>query len=664
MQRGLDFAEPREDIYTMSLPPGFLDELRTRVSLTSVVGRKVSWDMRKSNQGKGDMWAPCPFHQEKTASFHVDDRKGFYYCFGCQAKGDAISFIKDTENVSFIEAVEILAGEAGMSMPARDPQAREKADHRSELSDVMEQAVRYFRMTLKTAAAAPARSYLEGRGLSPATQERFDLGFALDDRSALIRHLIDSGVAIEKIIETGLCIKPDDGGAPYDRFRGRIMFPIRDMRGRCIAFGGRAMDPAARAKYLNSPETTLFDKGRSLYNQAAARSELGKNSPLIVAEGYMDVIALVEAGFSASVAPLGTAITEDQLTLMWRMHTEPIIALDGDAAGLRAAFRLIDLALPMLETGRALRFALMPQGQDPDDVIRQGGPQALQGLLDQAVPMVELMWRQATEGQVYDSPERKAALDKTIGSKIALIRDPGLRTHYQNAVKDLRWNLFRPQRNPSAGRGRFGAGARPSSAQPSTKASALAAADDGVAQYIREAVIIAVLVASPAVIDQLVEDLSMLEFADAELDRMLKILRGGGFADRSEVEARVTEALGAGALEKLWASGHVAITPCLRHPGNIEMARMTVEEELAKLGSEQGLAAELSEATKDPQQALDDTSLWRLTRAAEAKNRASQPDQQDKVQYDLGDNGARINRDERSKLDALLEEISSSRPKH
>ena len=664
MQRGLDFAEPREDIYTMSLPPGFLDELRTRVSLTSVVGRKVSWDMRKSNQGKGDMWAPCPFHQEKTASFHVDDRKGFYYCFGCQAKGDAISFIKDTENVSFIEAVEILAGEAGMSMPARDPQAREKADHRSELSDVMEQAVRYFRMTLNTATAAPARSYLEGRGLSPATQERFDLGFALDDRSALIRHLIDSGVAIEKIIETGLCIKPDDGGAPYDRFRGRIMFPIRDMRGRCIAFGGRAMDPAARAKYLNSPETTLFDKGRSLYNQAAARSELGKNSPLIVAEGYMDVIALVEAGFSASVAPLGTAITEDQLTLMWRMHTEPIIALDGDAAGLRAAFRLIDLALPMLETGRALRFALMPQGQDPDDVIRQGGPQALQGLLDQAVPMVELMWRQATEGQVYDTPERKAALDKTIGSKIALIRDPGLRTHYQNAVKDLRWNLFRPQRNPSAGRGRFGAGARPSSAQPSTKASALAAADDGVAQYIREAVIIAVLVASPAVIDQLVEDLSMLEFADAELDRMLKILRGGGFADRNEVEARVTEALGAGALEKLWASGHVAITPCLRHPGNIEMARMTVEEELAKLGSEQGLAAELSEATKDPQQALDDTSLWRLTRAAEAKNRASQPDQQDKVQYDLGDNGARINRDERSKLDALLEEISSSRPKH
>ena len=647
----------------MSLPPGFLDELRTRVSLTSVVGRKVSWDMRKSNQGKGDMWAPCPFHQEKTASFHVDDRKGFYYCFGCHAKGDAISFVKDTENVSFIEAVEILAGEAGMTMPARDPQAREKADRRSALSDVMEQAVRYYRMTLNTAAAAPARNYLEGRGLSPAAQERFDLGFALDDRSALIRHLTDSGVAIEKIVETGLAIKPDDGGAPYDRFRGRIMFPIRDMRGRCIAFGGRAMDPAARAKYLNSPETTLFDKGRSLYNQAAARSALGKDSPLVVAEGYMDVIALVEAGFGASVAPLGTAITEDQLNLMWRMHSEPIIALDGDTAGLRAAYRLIDLALPMMETGRALRFALMPQGQDPDDVIRQGGPQALQALLDQAVPMVELMWRQATEGQVFDSPERKAALDKVLRDKIRLIRDPSLRTHYQSAVKDLRWNLFRPQ--PAAGKIRsgFAPRARPLSAQPSTKASALAAADDGVAQYIREAVIVAVLIASPEVIEHLFDKLSMLQLADPDLDRMLGIMRDGGFASREEAEVRISEALGAEVLERLWTSGHVGITPCLRRPDDTEMARMTVEEELAKLGSEQGLAAELNEAIKDPQQALDDTSLWRLTRANEARNRASQPDQQDKVQYDRADNGARINRDERSEFDALVQKISFTKPK-
>ena len=345
------------------------------------------------------------------------------------------------------------------------------------------------------------------------------------------------------------------------------------------------------------------------------------------------------------------------------MHSEPIIALDGDTAGLRAAYRLIDLALPMMETGRALRFALMPQGQDPDDVIRQGGPQALQALLDQAVPMVELMWRQATEGQVFDSPERKAALDKVLRDKIGLIRDPSLRTHYQSAVKDLRWNLFRPQ--PAAGKIRsgFAPRARPLSAQPSTKASALAAADDGIAQYIREAVIVAVLISSPAVVEHLLDQLSMLQLADPDLDRMLGIMREGGFASREEAEARISEALGAEVLERLWTSGHVGITPCLRRPDDTEMARMTVEEELAKLGSEQGLAAELNEAIKDPQQALDDTSLWRLTRANEARNRASQPDQQDKVQYDRADNGARINRDERSEFDALVQKISFTKPK-
>ncbi|NNK79743.1 MAG: DNA primase, partial [Litoreibacter sp.] len=276
----------------MSLPPGFLDELRSRSSIAQVVGRKVIWDSRKSNQGKGDMWAPCPFHQEKTASFHVDDRKGYYYCFGCHAKGDAIGFIMETENVGFMEAVEILSREAGMQMPAPDPQAQQKADRRAQLADVMEQAVQFYRLQLKTAAATFAREYLSGRGLSEAVQERFEMGFAPDQRQGVWTHLTGKGVKPELIVDAGLCAKPDDGGAPYDRFRGRIMFPIRDVRGRCIAFGGRAMQADARAKYLNSPETELFDKGRNLYNHGPAREAAGKGQPLIVAEGYMDVIAL------------------------------------------------------------------------------------------------------------------------------------------------------------------------------------------------------------------------------------------------------------------------------------------------------------------------------------------------------------------------------------
>lgn len=287
----------------MSLPPGFLDELRNRVPLSQVVGRKVTWDLRKSNQGKGDFWAPCPFHQEKSASFHVDDRKGFYYCFGCHAKGDAIAFVKDTENVGFMEAVEILTREAGMAMPARDPRAAEKADRRSQLAEVMEEAVRFYRLQLRTGAASAARDYLARRRLSEEGQERFGIGFAPDARQALFQALTGKGIAPDLLVEAGLCARPEDGGAPYDRFRGRIIFPIRDARGRAISLGGRAMDPAARAKYLNGPETPLFDKGRNLYNAGPAREAAGKGQPLVVAEGYMDVIALSEAGFRATVAP-------------------------------------------------------------------------------------------------------------------------------------------------------------------------------------------------------------------------------------------------------------------------------------------------------------------------------------------------------------------------
>ncbi|MEM6895951.1 MAG: CHC2 zinc finger domain-containing protein, partial [Pseudomonadota bacterium] len=269
----------------MNLPPGFLDELRSRTSLGSVVGRKVIWDPRKSNQGKGDLWAPCPFHQEKTASFHVDDRKGYYYCFGCHAKGDAISFVRETENVGFMEAIEILAGEAGMQMPERDPRAQEKADARTELTQIMEEAVKFFRLQLSRGVGGAARDYLAGRGLSAAALERWEIGFAPDGWQTLWEHLRGKGIEAEKIIACGLAKPSDKGRDPYDTFRNRIMFPIRDPRGRAIAFGGRAMDPNDNAKYLNSPETLLFDKGRTLFNHGPAREAAGKGKPLIVAEG-------------------------------------------------------------------------------------------------------------------------------------------------------------------------------------------------------------------------------------------------------------------------------------------------------------------------------------------------------------------------------------------
>lgn len=435
----------------MSLPPGFLEELRTRVSLAAIVGRKVTWERGKTNAGKGDYWAPCPFHQEKTASFHVKDREGFYYCFGCQAKGDAITFLREAEGMGFMEAVEVLAGQAGMTMPARDPAAAARAEARKGLTEVLEACVAHYRLMLRGGQAEGARDYLRGRGLGGGAAQRFELGYAPDARRGLAEAMATRGIPEDDLVRAGMLIRPDDGGKPYDRFRGRIMFPIRDAQGRCISFGGRALSPEARAKYLNGPETELFDKGRSLYHHGPAREAAGKAGRLIVAEGYMDVIALARAGFAESVAPLGTAVTEAQLDLLWRMADEPIVALDGDAAGLRAARRLADLALPKIGPGRSLRFALLPEGRDPDDLLREGGPEAMEAVLREALPLVEMLWRSAIEGKALDSPERRAGLDADLREMLRRIPDTGLRRHYGEAFAERRAALFHPGRAAGPG---------------------------------------------------------------------------------------------------------------------------------------------------------------------------------------------------------------------
>ena len=644
----------------MTLPPGFLDELRTRTSLAQVVGRKVTWDMRKSNQGKGDMWAPCPFHQEKTASFHVDDRKGYYYCFGCHAKGDAISFVRETENLGFMEAIEVLAREVGLQMPARDPKAQEKADRRTQLAEVMEQAVQFYRLQLKTAQGAPARDYLDRRGLRDDAQERWGIGYAPDARHALIGHFRDKGVDEALVVDAGLAIKPDDGGAPFDRFRGRIIFPIRDARGRTISLGGRALDPNARAKYLNGPETELFDKGRSLFNIQNARAAAGKGTPLIVAEGYMDVIALSEAGFGASVAPLGTAITEDQLRLLWRISPEPIIALDGDTAGLRAAMRVIDLALPLIEAGQSLRFALMPEKMDPDDVIKAEGPSAMQALLDSALPMVRLLWRRETEGKVFDSPERKAALDRDLRQVIKRIKDPSIRSHYGSEINALRRELFNPPRvrqgSWQGGRGPWRKGPPP--ALTETKSSLLAAASGEVEEVLREAVILATFISHPGLIEQFEGALERIEMATADHRELQHLLLTHAHDHVADLRARIEAEAGPHLIEKLFALNHVRIAPALRRPDDGDLAALCLAEELAKLEATRGARREVEEAAGDIDALADEGLTWRLSEAARAREAAARGGAgEDKTQYDRADNGALIAREEKERLEALLREI-------
>ncbi len=648
----------------MSLPPGFLDDLRTRTSLSQVVGRKVMWDARKSNQSKGDLWAPCPFHQEKTASFHVDDRKGYYYCFGCHAKGDAVSFIRETENVGFMEAIEILAREAGMPMPERDPAAQAKTDRRSQLAEVMESAVRFYRLQLNTGAGAAARGYIAKRKLSAESLARFDVGFAPDSRTGLTRHLTAQGVAADLILDAGLAAVPDGGGAPYDRFRDRIIFPIRDARGRCTGLGGRAMVDGPWPKYLNSPETELFDKGRSLYNHAPAREAAGKGAQLIVAEGYMDVIALVEGGFGATVAPLGTAITEDQLRLMWRIHPEPVIALDGDKAGVAAALRLIDLALPLLEAGQGLRFCLLPQGLDPDDLIRSQGAGAMQRLVAAAEPMVALLWRRETEGRVFDSPERRATLDKVMRGLVATIRDPSIKAHYEDEVKRLRWELLNARRTPTpvaeprrhgggkAGKSWNGKGWTEAPRPPlsATKATLLAGGQGrNVEEQVSEAIILAVLITHPPLIAQFESQLEAVSFSTDDHSRLCDaLLHHGRDPDPAE---RLRESLPE-ALEKLMSSSHVQIAPPVRNRDDGELALMCLAEELAKLEARRGIRREVEDAMEDLAGLADEGLTWRLSRAAEAGHQAVRSKLDDGT--DLGEDRAALSQQLQSLIDGQV----------
>ena len=425
----------------MRFPPSFLDDIRDRLKISEVVGSRVQFDRKKTNAAKGDYWACCPFHGEKTPSFHCEDQKGRYHCFGCGVSGDHFRFLTELDGLAFPEAVERLADQAGLQMPIMDKRQQEREEKRASLFDVMEMAAAYFRDQLQTSIGAKARAYLRDRGLSVDVQQFFGLGFAADSRNALKQYLAGKGVEKQQIEACGLVVHGENISVSYDRFRDRIMFPIPDARGRVIAFGGRAMARDAMAKYLNSPETELFHKSNVLFNFANARKTAYERKQVIAVEGYMDVIALHSAGFTNAVAPLGTALTERQMELLWRMHGEPVLCFDGDDAGQKAAHRAVDLMLPNLLPGRSARFALLPEGLDPDDLIQQSGPEALGEVIGAAIPLADMVWnRELHSGAVLDTPERKAEFEKTgnRGDLVALIGDESVRRHYaQNIAERL-----------------------------------------------------------------------------------------------------------------------------------------------------------------------------------------------------------------------------------
>ena len=412
----------------------FIEELKARVRVSDVVGKHV----KLKRQGR-ELAGLSPFTNEKTPSFFVNDEKGFYHCFSSGKHGDIISFLIEVEGLSFPESVERIANMAGMDLPKIDPEAEKKAAANKKTISWIEQAQSFYEKSLARGIGKEARAYLKSRGLTAEDCKTFGIGYAPDSFEALRGELTQAGARLDALVEAGLLIKPDDTNKkPWDRFRHRIMFPISDPRGRLIAFGGRALKKEEKAKYLNSPETNLFHKGKLLYRYPEARKALHapKNGArgLIVAEGYMDVIALAKAGFTHAVAPLGTALTEDQLALLWRAGPEPTLCFDGDKAGLRAAFRSVERALPLLTPGQTLRFALLPDGLDPDDLIRTKGPSAMGEILDASISLVDMLWRREIEAEKLDTPEAKAGLKDRIFAALREIKHTGVQDQYKTAL--------------------------------------------------------------------------------------------------------------------------------------------------------------------------------------------------------------------------------------
>src|SRR5216684_2272785 len=433
----------------MRFPSQFLEELRARLPVSDVVGRRVK--LRKTGR---EFTGLSPFNKEKTPSFTVNDQKGFFHDFSSGKHGDIFAFVMETEGVTFPEAVERLASLAGVPMPTISEAAEAQEVRRRTLHDVVELAAKFFEATLAARIGAKARGYLADRGIEPATQLKFRIGYAPGHRFALKEHLGGHGISADDMIAAGLLVSGDDIPVPYDRFRDRVMFPITDLRGCVIAFGGRALEKDVAAKYLNSPETPLFHKGDNLYNLAPARLAAHNGAPLVVVEGYVDVIAMVGAGFPGSVAPLGTALTENQLALLWKMAEEPILCFDGDKAGQKAAWRAADLALPHLLPGKSLRFALLPEGQDPDDLARSGGRGAVEEVISAARGLADVIWSREIEGGTFATPERRAALEKRINELTNGIRDEVVRRYYRQDLAERLQRTFAPE----GGRGGYGRG--------------------------------------------------------------------------------------------------------------------------------------------------------------------------------------------------------------
>jgi len=505
---------------------GLIEEILRRTDIVQLVGKRV----KLTRRGQA-FWGCCPFHKEKSPSFKVENGRRTYKCFGCGKGGDALRWLMETEGLSFPESVEKLAGEAGVALPKWTPEEEASEEKRKSLYDIVEEACRFFEAQLRAPAGRAARDYLASRGLDEAAIGKFRLGYAPSGHNALIDHLRGKNITFDDMVAAGLARPADEERGARDFFYNRVIFPIGDARGRIVAFGARALDPDAKPKYINTGETALFSKGHLLYNFAAARAAATKAQTIVVAEGYMDVIALARAGFDYAVAPLGTALTEDQLQLLWRTAPEPILAFDGDAAGWNAAHRAARLALPMLRAGYSLRFAFLPSGEDPDSMIKTQGAPAMQRALDSAEALSNVLWRAETDGKDFSTPERRAGLERSLGEIAAQIGDPKVANYYRRDFEQKVFEAFKrrqvsgPRRDRLARPGEWRSQPRPIEAvSPLLKTSAVASGGRSAVRRLKELEVARHLLFAPEIAARQEELLAQLPFLDASLDRLRREL--------------------------------------------------------------------------------------------------------------------------------------------
>jgi DNA primase len=591
----------------MTLTPAFLDELRARTHLSSLIAKTV-----KLTRAGREMRGCCPFHNEKTPSFYVNDDKGFYHCFGCSAHGDAIRWMTDQRGLPFMDAVKELAAAAGLEVPAPDRRAAERQERAKGLHDVMAAAADWFRAQLAGLDGAEARALLGRRGVSDATAKAFGFGYAPDARGRLRAALKDFGDPL--LIEAGLLIQVE-GKEPYDRFRGRLMIPIRDQRGRVIAFGGRVIGDG-EPKYLNSPDTPLFDKGRTLYNLDQAGPAARAKARVIVVEGYMDAIGLAQAGIAEVVAPLGTALTEAQLERLWRMADTPLLCFDGDAAGQKAALRAAHRALPMLAPGRSLSFATLPPGQDPDDLVRTGGAHAFEQVVRAAEPLVQRLWATELAREPLDTPEQRAGLRQRLTELAETVAHPGVRAEY---LADFRRRFdaqfqtaFAPSRRPFVPRGprpRGGWKDPPAPVTPDAKAVRAAGIDRVLAKAV-----LAGLIRHPAEIARHMEVLGSLKLADGALGRLFEAVVDVAVEDEAVDSARLRTVLSRSGFDAIAAellrADAMPYSFCLPD-GDPAQASADLDEAIAILVAQPEVDQALAEATAAMQQRFTDEAFER-----------------------------------------------------